>query len=87
MLRTVLLASLLAFASLGLAPPASAAPGETCFVSLTTWTATVSCSGILYEFAHLTWCPNVSDDISCLDSPILSCFVSTTRPFLLCPLP
>lgn len=86
MLRTTLLAAALVLPALALAPPAGAAPGETCTVSLHTWSATVLCTGILYEFAHLTWCPNVSDDITCLSVPLLTCTVSTSRPFLLCPL-
>lgn len=86
MLRTVLLATLLASFGLALAPPPAAAQSETCSVALTTWTLTVSCSGVLYEFARLTWCPHVSDDITCLDRSILHCIVSTTRPFLVCPL-
>lgn len=86
MLRTALLASLLALSALSVAaPPASAAVGESCTVSAWTWRASVLCTGLFYESVILTWCPN-HPTVDCFNVNLLTCTVSTTRPFLLCPL-
>lgn len=82
-LLAILFAGLLAVT---IAPPAAQAQvAESCTVSAWTFHLIVNCSGVLYEYVHLTWCP-VHPVIDCADRHVLTCIVKTSRPYLTCPL-
>lgn len=84
MLRFVLPAALLLLLA-PLAPAASAAVGESCVASVWTTSVRVECTGLFYEAATVTWCPN-HPLITCFHYPLLTCVVSTTqRPPVTCP--
>ncbi len=52
-------------------------PIASCTVRLTTWTAYASCWAIAVgAYGGGEWCPDVSDDIACLDEPILYCTIA-----------